>query len=126
MLASKSWRTGWFCSFKKSEISSLKQIHQTSGLRMASPSPPIRSPIEGAAVSGSDPGRFVSVKLTPVGRAQTVLFDDPSAAPVPHTGQQVVVQTDGGPAVGRVVRSIPQLAERRRLPADSPHRVVRL
>jgi len=77
-------------------------------------------------VSASDPVRFVSVKLTPVGRAQTFLFDDVSTSVVPHTGQQVVVQTDGGPAVGTVVRSIPQVAERRRLPADSPHRVVRL
>ena len=39
---------------------------------------------------------------------------------------RVVVQTDGGPAVGTVVRGIPQLAERRRPPADSPQRVVRL
>ena len=77
-------------------------------------------------MSASDPVRFVSVKLTPVGRAQTFLFDDVSASVVPRTGQQVVVQTDGGPAVGTVVRSIPQVAERRRLPADSPHRVVRL
>ena len=41
-------------------------------------------------------------------------------------GDRVVVQTDGGPAVGTVVRAIPQLAERRRPPADSPQRVVRL
>lgn len=82
--------------------------------------------IEGAAVSASDPARLVSVKLTPVGRAQTFLLGDLPAGAVPLTGQQVVVQTDGGPAVGTVVRSIPQIAERRRPPADSPHRVVRL
>src|SRR5204863_8997431 len=33
---------------------------------------------------------------------------------------------DGGPAIGSVVRRIPQLDGKRRPPADSPHRVVRL
>ena len=36
------------------------------------------------------------------------------------------MQTDDGPAVGTVVPAIPQLDERRRRRADSPHRVVRL
>ena len=70
--------------------------------------------------------RLVSVKLTPVGRAQTFLLDEPAPSAPPRPGEQVVVQTDGGPAVGTVVPSIPQLDERRRPPADSPHRVVRL
>ena len=77
-------------------------------------------------MSDSDPARLVSVKLTPVGRAQTFLLADLPAGAVPQPGQQVVVQTGSGPAVGTVVRSIPQLVERRRPPADSPHRVVRL
>jgi len=77
-------------------------------------------------VSASDPARLLSVKLTPVGRAQTFLLDDLPAETVPRSGDPVVVQTDAGPAVGTVVRSIPQIADKRRPPADSPHRVVRL
>ena len=77
-------------------------------------------------MSDSDPARLVSVKLTPVGRAQTFLLGDLAAAAVPRTGEQVVVQTEGGPAVGTVVRSIPQLAARKQPPADSPSRVVRV
>ena len=75
-------------------------------------------------MSSPDPVRLVSVKLTPVGRAQTFLHDLPNF--VPRAGQQVVVQTDGGPAVGTVVRSVPTATERKRPPDDSPHRVVRL
>ena len=79
-------------------------------------------------MSASDPARLVSVKLSPVGRAQTFVAGDLPAAgePVPHVGQQVVVQTESGPALGTVVRGIPQLAERRRPSEESSHRVVRL
>ena len=66
---------------------------------------------------------LVAVKLTPVGRAQTFL---PGDQPRPRTGDRVVVQTDAGPAVGTVVRSIPQLDDKRRPAPDSPQRVVRL
>jgi cell fate regulator YaaT (PSP1 superfamily) len=75
-------------------------------------------------VSASDPARLVSVKLTPVGRAQTFLHDLPTD--VPRPGQQIVVQTEGGYAVGTVVRSIPQLEDRKRPAPESPQRVVRL
>jgi cell fate regulator YaaT (PSP1 superfamily) len=74
---------------------------------------------------------LVAVKLTPVGRAHTYLpADAPSSAATsaapPRVGDRVVVQTDNGPAVGTVVRAIPQLEPKRRPPADSPQRVVRL
>jgi cell fate regulator YaaT (PSP1 superfamily) len=70
---------------------------------------------------------LVAVKLTPVGRAHSYLGADapPSAAP-PRVGDRVLVQTDNGLAVGTVVRGIPQLEPKRRPPADSPQRVVRL
>jgi cell fate regulator YaaT (PSP1 superfamily) len=77
-------------------------------------------------VSVQLPAPLVTVKLTPVGRAQTFLLGDVPPASVPRTGDGVVVNTDGGPALGTVVRSIPQLDAKRRPPADSPHRVVRL
>ena len=75
-------------------------------------------------VSVTESARLVSVKLSPVGRAQTFLLDVRVDAPPP--GQAVVVHADLGPAVGRVVPSIPQLIERRRPPDDSPHRVIRV
>jgi cell fate regulator YaaT (PSP1 superfamily) len=68
---------------------------------------------------------IVAVKLTAMGRAQTFLLGDP-AQPTPQFGNRVVVQTEGGPAVGTMVRSIPQLEAKRSLPADSPLRVVRI
>ncbi len=77
-------------------------------------------------MSGSDPARLVSIKLTPVGRAQTFLLDDLPGGTVPKVGQSMVVQTDGGPALGTVVQSIPALAERRRPAPDSPHRAIRM
>jgi cell fate regulator YaaT (PSP1 superfamily) len=70
------------------------------------------------------PLRFVTVKLSPVGRAQTFTLDADARAPRPH--ESVVVQTDSGMAVGTVIASVPQLEEKRRPPADSPNRVVRL
>ena len=69
---------------------------------------------------------FISVKLTPVGRAQSFLVGDLPSDRTPRAGEEVVVQTDNGPAVGTVARSIPQLADRRTPPAESPNRVVRL
>jgi cell fate regulator YaaT (PSP1 superfamily) len=66
------------------------------------------------------------VKLTPVGRAQTFVQNGAASAPAPRPGEQIVVQTDGGPAVGTVMRGVPELLARRRPPADSPQRVVRL
>ena len=73
-----------------------------------------------------EPVRLVSVKLSPVGRAQTFVFDRPPETPEPRVGEQLVVQTEAGAAVGTVVRSIPQVVERRRPAADSVNRVVRL
>jgi cell fate regulator YaaT (PSP1 superfamily) len=75
-------------------------------------------------MSASDSTRLVSVKLTPVGRAQPFVVDAPSSAALP--GQQVMVHTDGGPALGTVVRPIPELLERRRPTQDATHRVIRL
>ena len=77
-------------------------------------------------MSAPHPGPLVAVKLTPVGRAQTFLPGDTAADATPRPGDRVVVQTDGGTAVGTVVRRIPQLDDKRRPVADSPQRVVRL
>ncbi len=77
-------------------------------------------------MSASQPGRLVSVKLTPVGRAQTFLAADPPIDPPPIPGHQVVVHAENGQAVGTVVRAPSALAEKRRPSAESPQRVVRL
>jgi cell fate regulator YaaT (PSP1 superfamily) len=65
------------------------------------------------------------VKFAPVGRTKTFLLADLAIDPPPATGERVVVQTDNGPAVGSVVPTIPGVAERQNIPADSSHRVVR-
>jgi len=70
--------------------------------------------------------RLVTVKLNPVGRAQTFLADDLPADVTPQKGDRIVVHTDGGPAVATVVRGVPQLDERRRPAPDSPKRAVRI
>jgi cell fate regulator YaaT (PSP1 superfamily) len=87
---------------------------------------------------------FVSVKFTQVGRSRAFLLPElaipPSSTDDPkgschndpkgsyHTykpGDQVVVETPDGPAVGTVTRTIPAMAERRQPPADSPYLVTR-
>ena len=73
----------------------------------------------------SDSTRYVSVKFAPMGRAQTFLLGDIGLAPAPRTGERVVVQTESGPAVGAVVATIQAVAERHRIPADSPQKFVR-
>ena len=51
-------------------------------------------------MSAPAPVRLASVKLTPVGRAQSFLVDRlPEETPL-RPGDQVVVQTDSGPAGG--------------------------
>jgi cell fate regulator YaaT (PSP1 superfamily) len=77
-------------------------------------------------MNGPPPIRLVSVKLTPVGRAQTELLDDLPSTRAVHVGDRVVVQAESGPALATVVPSIPQLNERRRPTSDSSHRVVRV
>jgi cell fate regulator YaaT (PSP1 superfamily) len=72
------------------------------------------------------PLRFVSVKLTPVGRSQTYVVHEESVRRIPRPGETVVVQTENGPAIGTVTPLIPQIAARRPEAADPAHRVVRL
>ncbi len=79
---------------------------------------------------------FVSVKFAPVGRTQTFLLpelaldaldpDTPATDVTPlSAGDAVVVQSAEGPAVGTVMRGIPQLEDRRRDMADPSAVVVR-
>jgi cell fate regulator YaaT (PSP1 superfamily) len=72
-----------------------------------------------------DVRRFVSVKFTSVGRHQPFLLPDLALDPLPAAGDEVVVMTADGPAIGRVTRSIPALAARRVPAPDSPNHVVR-
>jgi cell fate regulator YaaT (PSP1 superfamily) len=66
---------------------------------------------------------FVSVKFTPAGRTVSFLLPDLMTDVAP--GEQMVVETTDGPAVGTVTRVAPQVAERRQPAADSPNVVVR-
>ena len=78
-------------------------------------------------MSASNPPRLFSVKLTPVGRAHAYLSAIPPGQPAPRPGDAVVVQADGGSAVGTVVRSIPQFVERQQPAGETtPPRVVRV
>ncbi len=76
------------------------------------------------SINPPEPVRLVSVKLSSVGRAQT--FPQGASARAPRVGESVVVQTEAGTSVGTVVRSIPQLAERKQPPIDSVNREVRV
>jgi cell fate regulator YaaT (PSP1 superfamily) len=58
-----------------------------------------------------------------MGRAQTFLLPDLVVDPPPVRGDRVVVQTDGGQAMGAVVSTIPGVAERSTVPSD--RKVVR-
>src|SRR5689334_18081349 len=73
-----------------------------------------------------EPVRLVSVKFDPVGRVQTFPIGELSKDGGPRVGQSVVVQTEAGPALGAVVRSIPQLTERTPPAADESIRVLRV
>jgi cell fate regulator YaaT (PSP1 superfamily) len=66
---------------------------------------------------------FVSVKFSPAGR--TVSFLLPHLMGDVQPGDQIVVDTADGYAMGTATRVPPQVAERRQPPADSPHVVVR-
>jgi cell fate regulator YaaT (PSP1 superfamily) len=73
------------------------------------------------------PPRLVSVKLTPVGRPHTYLSANLPGGQTPRPGDAVVVQAEGGAAVGTLVRSIPQIVARRQQNGDTPPpRVVRI
>ena len=75
---------------------------------------------------------FVSVKFASAGRTYGFLLpefalDDPDAPfqPPVQPGDQVVVQTSEGAALGTVTHPIPALADRRRPPQDSPAHMLR-
>jgi cell fate regulator YaaT (PSP1 superfamily) len=67
---------------------------------------------------------LVSVKLSDIGRPQTFAAEGRDTPPRP--GDQVVVQTESGAALGTVVRAPSEVLERRRPQPDSPLKLVRL
>ena len=70
--------------------------------------------------------RLISVKLTPVGRQHSFLSMERAGDRTPNPGDQVVVQSESGTAVGTVVRAVPKLVERRLPVGEVPPRVVRV
>jgi cell fate regulator YaaT (PSP1 superfamily) len=69
------------------------------------------------------PRPFVSVKFSPIGRTHTFLIpeldlDAAEDQAMLTPGDQVVVQTETGPAVGTVTRPIPPLVERKKPSGD--------
>ncbi len=70
--------------------------------------------------------QVVVVKLTPVGRPNSFVAAAPNGEPAPRPGEQVVVQSEGGAAVGTVVRGVPQTAQRRLPAGDEVPKVIRI
>jgi cell fate regulator YaaT (PSP1 superfamily) len=60
----------------------------------------------------SDTTRFISVKFGPIARPQIFLLGD-LAGGAPAKGEHVIVQTENGPAIGSVVPTVAETAERR-------------
>jgi cell fate regulator YaaT (PSP1 superfamily) len=82
----------------------------------------------------SDSRPFVSVKFTQVGRARAFLLPQLALDAAPGNGRaaesyapgdQVVVETSEGRAVGTITRTIPAMVRRRQPPVDSPDQLVR-
>jgi cell fate regulator YaaT (PSP1 superfamily) len=80
-----------------------------------------------APSGGSDqPARpAISVKFTPVGRAQTFLLPELAFDRLPAAGDALVVSTGDGPAVARVTRPPAQAVSDRRPPPDPSRQVIR-
>ena len=76
-------------------------------------------------MTSEDRARFVSVRFSRIGRAHTFLLGDLALNPPPARGDQIVVRTEAGPAVGEVVGMPSELASRRQTSADSTDRVIR-
>ncbi len=76
-------------------------------------------------MTSEDRARFVSIRFSPIGRAHSFLLGDLDPASTPTRGDQMVVRTEAGPAVGEVVSMPPALESKRQLPSDSPDRVIR-
>ena len=90
-------------------------------------------------MSTGPPRPFVSVKFSPVGRTYSFLLPElaldaetdgaPPPSPPPPvpfaTGDQVIVHTSKGRAIGTVTHTLPALAERRQPPEASEAQVVR-
>ena len=73
---------------------------------------------------------FVSVKFSPIGRSHVFLLPDldldaADGAPPVTVGEQVIVQTETGPAIGTVTRTIAAAAARREAPAPEAQVVRR-
>ncbi len=68
---------------------------------------------------------FVSVKLNPVDRPTSFLLPDAPANSAPVPGDQVVVQTEEGRALGTVTATPPPLRVRREPAEGSPLQVIR-
>ena len=74
---------------------------------------------------------FVSVRFTPIGRTYSFLLPEldldnlSGGAPAAAPGEQVVVQTDAGPAIGTVMREVPAMAQRRPVAQPGQHVIRR-
>jgi cell fate regulator YaaT (PSP1 superfamily) len=77
-------------------------------------------------MSAPSGGVLVRVKLASVGRPQDFLLADQAAFPPLNAGDQLVVETECGPALGLVTPAAPAVADRRRRLGEPVQRVIRL
>jgi len=77
-------------------------------------------------MSAPSGGLLVRVKLASVGRPQDFVLPDPTAFRALNAGDQLIVETEYGPALGVVTPSAPAVADRRWTRGESLPKIIRL
>jgi len=77
-------------------------------------------------MSAPSGGVLVRVKLASVGRPQDFVLPDPSAVRALNPGDQLVVETECGPALGVVMPAAPAVADRRSARGEPLPKIIRL
>lgn len=77
-------------------------------------------------MSAPSGGVLVRIKLPSVGRPQDFLLPDQGSFPPLNAGDQLVVETECGPALGHFTPATPAVAERRHQLGDPLPLVIRL
>ena len=72
-----------------------------------------------------EPTSFVSIRMAPMGRAHTCRLGNLGLDAPPACGDQLIVQTEAGQALGTVTETIPIVASRRQAGGEPPPRVIR-
>jgi len=77
-------------------------------------------------MSAPSGGLLVRIKLASAGRPQDFLLPDHTACRALNAGDQLIVETECGPALGVVTPAAPAVADRRWTLDESPPKIIRL